>query len=764
MDFFKGFKVDSTKLVDGFDRALPDVVARKAALDCSEAASVPTSLRVLIGRFGIANRLTLTLVALAVVVICFKATPAHAITGKCYDVELNVNNRSSTGGSEAAYCSVSGGSYVGPKSSCFNANENGVVGRNGPDIRVKAQNGRKISDVTTQGNCGYDHRAQTTWDFTSGSENEVIIRVGDLVVPPDQCTNYGTDRSCAVSVNFVDAPIVYRTVQINSSAGVTTTPSGNGQVPDGERLYITPTYAPGYRLDSVSGTCGGEFLNGQYRTDVITQNCSVTISAKRDFTVTTSAGSGGAIYPGGSTLVGEGESFVATLRPDEGYEIAGVSGSCNGSLSGDRFTVPNVSASCSIEGSFSALPIFSVTTSVTGSGTISPASAQNVYRDETVSYVLTPSDYTQELKSIGGTCGGALEGLVYTTNPVTENCIVEPVFGPRETYQVTLSSTGAGELSLNSPISVLSGDVIEFEMITYSEGVGVLDINSSCGGGREGRVFTTDPIASNCSVSVTFGECTLHTVTASASSGGSISPASKQVCDGDQVELLLTPDTGFEVTAITGTCGGEVVAGDTNENWSYRTTPITGDCSVAGVFDQPAPRYSLGLSDTYACVTDDTGVRCWTWSSQPTEETLNAASAPQLSNVLAVATSAFNRSCAATSDGVTCWGDTDLLSITDDLLTDGSTGEIGDPSKLINFDVADFGGFMSVCYTDGTTIRPQCAGQKSRGHYLRGYDETAILVSNQVYHTCAIGADSVFCRGGHFIRQSIWRIRCAVAF
>jgi hypothetical protein len=283
MDFLKDYKVVHTRLLDGLDRSLPDAVARKAALDCSDAASVATSLRVLIGRFRIANQLTLPLVALALVLICFKATPAHAITGKCYDMELNVNNRSSTGGSEAAYCSVSGGSYVGPKSSCFNANENGVVGRYGPDIRVKAKNGRKISDVTIQDNCGYDHRAQTNWDFTSGSENEVIIRVGDLVVPPHQCTNYGTDRSCNVGVIFVDAPIVYRTVQINSSAGVTTTPSGSYQVPEGERLYITPTYEPGYRLDSVSGTCRGEFLNGQYRTEVITQSqCLVSAPIPTD--------------------------------------------------------------------------------------------------------------------------------------------------------------------------------------------------------------------------------------------------------------------------------------------------------------------------------------------------------------------------------------------------------------------------------------------------------------------------------------------------
>ena len=68
-----------------------------------------------------------------------------------------------------------------------------------------------------------------------------------------------------------------------------------------------------------------------------------------------------------------------------------------------------------------------ITPSVVGGGTISPAVAQVVDYNTATSFTVTPnSGYV--LSSVGGTCGGTLVGNTYTTNAVTADCTVVATF------------------------------------------------------------------------------------------------------------------------------------------------------------------------------------------------------------------------------------------------------------------------------------------------------------------------------------------------
>jgi hypothetical protein len=72
---------------------------------------------------------------------------------------------------------------------------------------------------------------------------------------------------------------------------------------------------------------------------------------------------------------------------------------------------------------------YTVTPSVSGGtgGTISPAAAVPVNAGATATFTLTPSTgYTVD--SVGGTCGGTLNGNTYTTNAVTTDCTVVASF------------------------------------------------------------------------------------------------------------------------------------------------------------------------------------------------------------------------------------------------------------------------------------------------------------------------------------------------
>lgn len=73
------------------------------------------------------------------------------------------------------------------------------------------------------------------------------------------------------------------------------------------------------------------------------------------------------------------------------------------------------------------------------------------------------------------------------------------------------------------------------------------------------------------------GGDTQVTVTATAGSGGSISPASQNVAKGSQVTFTVQPDTNFTVQSVTG-CAGSL---DGN---TYRISSVSANCAVQASF------------------------------------------------------------------------------------------------------------------------------------------------------------------------------------
>ncbi|MEW8100635.1 MAG: hypothetical protein AB2785_02585 [Candidatus Thiodiazotropha endolucinida] len=75
---------------------------------------------------------------------------------------------------------------------------------------------------------------------------------------------------------------------------------------------------------------------------------------------------------------------------------------------------------------------------------------------------------------------------------------------------------------------------------------------------------------------------TTYTVSASASSDGSITPASTEVALGSTANFTVTPDSGFEIDTVTG-CGGTLAAN------VYTTGAVTTACTVVASFVVIAP-------------------------------------------------------------------------------------------------------------------------------------------------------------------------------
>ena len=140
------------------------------------------------------------------------------------------------------------------------------------------------------------------------------------------------------------------------------------------------------------------------------------------FTVNTNAGDGGSISPA-SASVTQGSTASFTIIPLENYTTESVSG-CGGSLSGDTYTTGAISSACTVTATF-APRTYTVTTSVSGGGSITPGNA-TVEHGQTAEFTVT-ADPGFVIELVSG-CAGTLSGNTFVTGPVTANCIVSAQF------------------------------------------------------------------------------------------------------------------------------------------------------------------------------------------------------------------------------------------------------------------------------------------------------------------------------------------------
>ncbi len=94
------------------------------------------------------------------------------------------------------------------------------------------------------------------------------------------------------------------------------------------------------------------------------------------FTVTTTAGQGGAIAPASAT-VAHGTTTRFTISPDIGFVIDTVSG-CGGTLNGNTFTTGPVTADCAVSATFAVAPVIVSVTASAAPGTAAPVTGGTV--------------------------------------------------------------------------------------------------------------------------------------------------------------------------------------------------------------------------------------------------------------------------------------------------------------------------------------------------------------------------------------------------
>ncbi|HVJ62571.1 MAG TPA: hypothetical protein VM555_07640, partial [Tahibacter sp.] len=339
--------------------------------------------------------------------------------------------------------------------------------------------------------------------------------------------------------------------------------------------WFTVTPAAGYRA-SVCG-CGGSMSGNVYTTGPIAADCTVTASfaPPNTYIVTAIAGANGTITPPSQT-VNPGATTTFTVTPAANYRAV-VSG-CGGNLSGNIYTTGPVTAHCTVTAIFAPPDTHTVTAIAGSNGAITPAS-QTVSPGATTTFTVTPAaNYRADVSG----CGGSLSGNVYTTGPITADCLVTATFPPI-TYTVTAAAGPYGAVIPASQV-VRQGASTTFDIQTYP----AYHVSSAtgCGGSLSGTVYTTGAITADCHVAVSFAIDTF-VVTATAGANGSITPASQTVEYNATAIFTVTPAVGYR--ANVSDCGG-ILSGNT-----YSVGGVGGNCAVHATFVPDPSNLSLTI-------------------------------------------------------------------------------------------------------------------------------------------------------------------------
>jgi len=135
-------------------------------------------------------------------------------------------------------------------------------------------------------------------------------------------------------------------------------------------------------------------------------------------------------------------------------------------------------------------------------GAIDPATPQAVAHGGIATFTLAPDEGWQ-VAAVGGSCGGSLDGDVFTTAPVLADCSVEASFEPvpPTLHLVTPLADEHGLVDPSRPLQVVEGQSATLH-VGAEPGWRVARVEGSCGGVLDGTEFTTAPVHADCTVEV----------------------------------------------------------------------------------------------------------------------------------------------------------------------------------------------------------------------------------------------------------------------
>ncbi len=481
-------------------------------------------------------------------------SPTHYVVAKAYD---STGNESAPSNQVIAHCinsSAGTGGNISPSGTFYASQGSSRTFTITPDA------GYRISDVLVNGS---SVGAISSYTLSSITEPQTVSAKFSLIP-----TNY--------------------TITASAGTNGSISPTGSVSVAPGGSQSFTVTPNTGYQVSDVlvDGVSVGAVTN--YTFSDVTANHSISASfAIKNFTITSSAGSNGAISPSPSATVNYGGSQSFTVTPNTGYQVSDVlvDGVSVGAVT--SYTFSDVTANHSISASFT-IKRFTITSSAGSNGTISPSPSVTVNYGGSQSFSITPNTgYKVGDVLVDGVSKGAVAS--YTFSNVESNHSIAASFmqknqlpvadaGPDQTVsegvlvtlnasnstdpegsplsymwtqtggtQVSLSSQTAAQPTFTAPDVGSSGAALTFQLtVTNHEG---LQSSDTC---IVNITWINAPPIANAGTDRTVEEgatVTLDGISSTDPDDGIASYVWEQV-SGPSVVLALTPDKPSRIVFI----------------------------------------------------------------------------------------------------------------------------------------------------------------------------------------------------------------------
>jgi hypothetical protein len=347
---------------------------------------------------------------------------------------------------------------------------------------------------------------------------------------------------------------------------ITTAGYGNGTVTPGVEFDYDPDFtytfqavpAAGYRIGTI--TRNNVALNVINPADTFTETLTNILDnyhyevmfVQNTYTITASCGAHGTISPNGvaNYLYHQDASYVITANP--GYYIATVTydGTTYTFTQDDAittFTVPflNIEENHTISATFAPMS-FQITVNAGSNGAITPTTASYAY-GATPTFTITPdAGYSIADVTVDGNSVGAV--ATYTFLPLTAAHTIGATF-VANIYTITATAGNGGTITPAGATAV-AYNADRTYTIAANTGYHVSDVFVD--GVSVGAVttYTFTGVTANHTIYAAF-DLNEYTVTVNQPAHGAITPGTTTVLYGATPSFVITPATGYNVTAIT---------------------------------------------------------------------------------------------------------------------------------------------------------------------------------------------------------------------
>ena len=463
-------------------------------------------------------------------------------------------------------------------------------------------------------------------------------------------TTNAVTADCTVIVNFATGVLTHVVAPSVGTPSGTIAPSTPQTVNDGATTSFTLTPAGGYQIANVGGTCGGTLAGDVFTTSAVTADCTVIANFASTGGSNGIISSGPLDHSVMDSVDGTSLNIVTSVFDDTGPVSGDWDFNFWDNSGFAFYTISTYNTAYVVDGSGDAVVLhvgdvigsgstFSTGASVTAAaGWLSGTDAYAGVRFNCDGRLTFPVPGTVCYGYIHITTTGAT-GFPATIddtsfdgdgNPITivggvpSPPTVAKAFSPDTVVANTDSTATIALTNPNATVATLTANLVD----TLPTGLAASAVSTTCGGTASLTAGTltlasgaTIPANSSCTLSGTVRASTAgsyvntipagalvtdagsnssaasatlavtavtHVVTPSVGTpSGTIAPSTPQtVNDGATTSFTLTPDAGYQIDNVGGTCGG-TLAGNV-----FTTSAVTADCTV--IVNFVAATYSVG--------------------------------------------------------------------------------------------------------------------------------------------------------------------------